>query len=308
MDELKALENIRKLLNLDSDTIPVFDLANKKNYKDTIENINILLDENEPNSIQYLWNHINVPFQYEMDLDLTEDSKGFIKSYIEKRNEWLDNSTLFNQIDSMSNILRNINAPILGNRIVLRSGNDNDIDLFYRHLKEDGDFMFYTMLPPTDTYLKRIRYNVLEPYSFVVEDMNTKEILGVVALRQLRKDLASNDGLEAAALSYYIFKEKRRNGYAKEACNLLLNAYFNEELYGLTKTEYRWEIEVKRVKGVSISLDTSINNLASINLAKSLGFIEEGHLHNTWFYDGKYSDGLFFFINKERYLSYNKKD
>ena len=34
MDELKALENIRKLLNLDSDTIPVFDLANKKNYKD----------------------------------------------------------------------------------------------------------------------------------------------------------------------------------------------------------------------------------------------------------------------------------
>ena len=306
MNEKIALENIRKLLNLKEDIIPAFDLSDKKNLEDTIENINILLDENEPNSIMYLWNHINVPFDFELSEDLTEDSEGFIKSYIEKRREWFNNSVLFNQIDSISNILKNINPPIEGERIILRAGNDSDTELFYKHLKEEGDFLFYTMLPEHDTYIKRIRYNVLEPYSFMVIDKSDSSVVGVVSLRQLRKDLLLNDPLEASAISYYIFKDKRQKGYAKEACLLLLDKYFNEELYGLTKTEYKWEIEVSRVKGVSVSLDCSCNNLASINLALSLGFIEEGHLHNTWYYDGKYSDGIFYFLDKESYFQKHK--
>lgn len=300
-DEI-ALKNIRNLLNLKEDEIPDFDLRIKdKKYKDKIENINILIDENEKESIRYLWNHLYLPYEYEMDEDYTEASKGFIDSYYSKRKEWVENTTLFHHDDISQNVLRNINEPLIGDRIILRAAKEKEDELYYKHLVEDGDFYYYTMIPLEKGNPHLISYNIYYPYSFVVTLKEDDTPIGVVGLRNIRKDSTHTERLEASVLSYYIYKEYRQNGYAKEALKLLLNAYFNEDLIGITKTDYNFEMEIERVKAISVSLDCSINNIPSIKLAKSMGFIEEGHLHNTWCIDNEYSDGLFFFINKEMY-------
>ena len=302
--EDKTVKYIRGLLNIKEDEPLLFDLSNKESdiYKETIENINLILDENDPNAVKYLWNHIIIPFDYKIDLDLTEDAKGFIESYLYKREEWVNHSSLYYHSDLSLNILKNINPSMEGENVILRPGTNLDEELYYKHLVEDGDFLFYTMIPLECGNPRNVSLNLYHPYSFIVEHKLTKETLGLVALRPLRKDQNFQSPLEAAALSYYIYKEYRNKGYAKEAVAILMDAYFNERLVALTTKDYKWEMEPSYNKAISISLDCSEKNLASINLAKSVGFEEEAILHNTWYFDNEYSNGIFFFINKESYF------
>jgi RimJ/RimL family protein N-acetyltransferase len=302
--EDKALTYIRGLLNIKDDVIPKFDLSDMEspNYKDTIENINLILDENDPNAVKYLWNHIINPFDYKVDLDFTEDAKGFIESYLYKREEWLKNSSLYYHNDLSLNILRNINPPMEGENVILRVGTNLDEDLYYKHLIEDGDFLFYTMIPLESSNPKNVALNLYHPYSFIVENKKSKEALSLVALRPLRKDQNFQSPLEVAALSYYIYKEHRNKGYAKEAVALLMDAYFNERLVALTTKDYKYEMEANYNKAISISLDCSEENYASIALAKSLGFKEEAILHNTWYFGDEYSNGIFFFLDRDSYF------
>lgn len=304
MNKELALKNLRSLLNLKNDEMPVFNLTknNNDNYKASVENINVVLDENEPNSVEYLWNNLIMPLPYEIDDEFTDASKGFLQSYITKRSEWIENSILFHQEDLSLNVLKNINKPIEGEKVILKPAVSGQESLYYKHLIEDGDFFYYTMIPLEKGNPKLLSYNLLHPYSFAIEDKITKNDIGVIGLRPLRKDALLNDKLGAAVLSYYIYKEYRGNGFAKEAVKLIVDAYFNEELYGLTITDYKWEMEVERVEAISISLDCSEFNTPSIKLALGNGFIKEAVLHNTWYSEGTYSNGVHFFLDKETYF------
>lgn len=102
----------------------------------------------------------------------------------------------------------------------------------------------------------------------------TNEVVGDIGLAF---DVNSDNTFH---LSYYIKKEHRRNGYIKEAFNVILDAIKSNEiiLYGQWNREYVLEETKPVIEFLRIELDE--NNIASFNTAKALGFDYEGKILN----------------------------
>jgi len=80
-----------------------------------------------------------------------------------------------------------------------------------------------------------------------------------------------------------IYREYRGNGYAVDAVRTVLK-------YGFWEQRYQ--------KCNSMCLHT---NDASIRLHEKLGFIDEGRIRRSCFYDGKYHDDLLFGMTREEF-------
>jgi len=85
-----------------------------------------------------------------------------------------------------------------------------------------------------------------------------------------------------------VYRDHRGNGYAVDAARIILK-------YGFWEQRYQ--------KCNSMCLHT---NNASIRLHEKLGFIQEGQIRRTCFYNGTYHDDVLFGMTREEFDEYMK--
>lgn len=83
----------------------------------------------------------------------------------------------------------------------------------------------------------------------------------------------------SATLAYFVFLEHQRKGYAKEACSQLINLLFENQ-----------------TRQIFAYVDT--RNIASIELAKSIGMKKIETVRKADFFKGSHSDEFIFCIEK----------
>ena len=109
-----------------------------------------------------------------------------------------------------------------------------------------------------------------------VENISTEKIIGDCAIK-----LNEND-VRIAEVGITVSHLEQQKGYAKEAIWGILDFLFN------TKNVHRVEETV------------DVENIASINLLKSLGFRQEGHFIENIFFNGKWgSEFKYAMLKKE---------
>ncbi len=85
-----------------------------------------------------------------------------------------------------------------------------------------------------------------------------------------------------------VYRDYRGNGYAVDAARIILK-------YGFWEQRYQ--------KCNSMCLNT---NTASIRIHEKLGFIQEGRIRRTCFYNGEYLDDVLFGITREEFDEFMK--
>ncbi len=111
-------------------------------------------------------------------------------------------------------------------RLYLRPANNGtDLADYLRHLSEADEWLFQY----AEEYSEKL-YNMIDFTShlvlcYAVCDKETGRMLGYVGMMPEITDASAN-------IEYYIFSEYRRQGYAAEAINALIEAFFRGTLFG----------------------------------------------------------------------------
>ncbi len=177
----------------------------------------------------------------------------------------------------------NINEDILTERLILRAANKRHNRIFKEELQKQGELLRYYMLercPVTKEFLRRYDFSN-SSLCFAVLLRDTEEMIGLVDIMAFFPS-ACHDG----NISYCIFKDFRRKGYAKEAVGALINEAFQGKLYTNDGTPYYHVYKRKRVKLVLLRAGIEASNEPSKKTVKSLKFEYEGVVHRA-FCDGK---------------------
>ena len=116
---------------------------------------------------------------------------------------------------------------------------------------------------------------------FIIDDEQYKPI-GLVIIDKIKWEYSHCE----VGIAIYK-KDKRRQGYGKDALKTLLDFIFNNMNLNL------------------VYLNVLEENIPAINLYKSLGFVKEGTLRNRCFRDGKYHNVISMsLLREEFYESY----
>jgi len=115
--------------------------------------------------------------------------------------------------------------------------------------------------------------------NWIVKLHNKEEAIGYMSLWRIDKN--NNRG----EIGYALKKEYWRKGIAKEAAEAIIN--FSFETVGLN----------------TLMANTNTKNIASQNLLKKLGFMQEAHFREDFYFDGKYLDSAIFGLTKRDWLS-----
>lgn len=138
---------------------------------------------------------------------------------------------------------------------LLPSEDERDLERYVADLLLTGDFYFQYGVPYSDELVNAIDFHssgVLY-YSLFLRD--TKTMVGYVGL------LPDEDDPGRGEIEYYIFRDHRRQGYAKEALAALLDRFFSGALTG--------------TRGERAQAETHSDNDASRRLLERLGFTKE---------------------------------
>lgn len=111
-----------------------------------------------------------------------------------------------------------------------------------------------------------------------IENKSTGKIIGDCAVK------LQHDDIRIAEIGITISQLEQKNEYAKEALSGILNFLFTFK-------------NIQRVVCI-----TDAENIASINLLKSLGFRQEGHFIENIFFKGKWGNEFQFAILKREWL------
>ena len=217
--------------------------------------INRLIDQNNKEIEDWLWNALSIKEDtYDIDnSSLNAKAKEFVKDYIETKSKWNEMVQIENYDNFQLSVLKSINEPLVGKRIILKpcSCKDN-FDLFLNHIENDGDFETYAT-PDEGILPKHFWINCAIPFAFYINLKDSDEEIGIVNIRDY--DGKHSRELKIGEVSYYVYKEHRHKGYAFEAMSL---RYRTEECY---------------CKPIALKLNCNTTNSASNALAKKLGFI-----------------------------------
>ena len=218
----------------------------------------------------FLWNEVydNI---YEMKIDI--DKADYNKDEIEFFDEIIKTLRYFTDLygeDYSASI--NINANFMSDRLLLCPFDDklnNSLLNFFdnNHLEYENYYC-----KKLDSYeLHRFIMYQLDNLAFAILDKTTKEFYGYVKLDLMRNDSVYN-------IEYFIFPKYRSNGFAKEAIDALIKRINNKGIYKLVETIKEGVLEKKKVKIKCIEARIHVNNIASIKIVESLGFIYNGIL------------------------------
>lgn len=159
---------------------------------------------------------------------------------------------------------------------------DGDYFLYYKHLKEDGDFSLFTNLRYTKENVNKFGFEM--PYFFVIEEKKTGNMVGYVGLRWERTSGKSTGVMEC---EYYIFKPYRGKGYASEAMTALCQRAFAGKLFEMQETNYRFIYRKKYAKTQVIRAMIRTDNLPSQRLVQRCGFRHMGTLQRHFWAENR---------------------
>lgn len=184
----------------------------------------------------------------------------------------------------------NINNDFCSSRLTFRAMNEELSKKCIKHIVKDKEFESYFRLPKRKQkmlYLHRSLY-------FAILKKDSKEMIGYIGFAQKEPIECKFGNIE-----YYIFKEHRRNGYAKEAICTFSDELFSKKLYVNKETEYQHCYKKKKADIDLIRAIIYIDNVKSINTIKSCGFLYEGTIHNRSYYNKQIIDFEHYYFTKQ---------
>lgn len=172
-------------------------------------------------------------------------------------------------------------------RLVIRNLRDTDL----------MDFYFYRSNPDITKYQGFDVYTIRQAAAFIqtqqdmafgqagqwvqygLENKATGRLIGDCAIKLQQEDI------RMAEIGITISHTEQKKGYAKEALNTILNYLFSRE-------DFHRVVET-----------VDAENIASIQLLKSVGFREEGHFIENIFFKGKWGSERQFAMLKKEWLT-----
>ena len=269
--EEKAEQLVREQLSVE---LPYGLRLNVKNedFQTNLQIFKLLFHQEDPDYKMALWNRL---VAYCNDLDpslMTEDEQQFV----------IDLETA---CDSPHPKYTNFNTPFSTRRLCMRpKKGDEDYLLYYKHLKEDGDFSLFTNLKYTRENVRQFGFEM--PYFFVIEERKTGNMVGYVGLRW---EKANGEKTGVMECEYYIFKPYRGKGYATEAMKALCQRAFAGKLFEKKETVYKYLCRKKTAKPEVIRAMIRTDNTASCRLAKKCGFQHTGTLQRHFLVENRYA-------------------
>ena len=259
--------------------------AKREDYQTNLQIFKLLFHQEDPDYKMALWNSL---IAYGNDIDpnlLTRDEQQFI----------IDLETA---IDTPSPKHTNFNPTFSTRRCYLRpTKGEEDYQLYYKHLREDGDFSLFTNLKYSRENVQRFGFEM--PYFFVIEHRNTGRMLGYAGLRWVKADGEKTGVMEC---EYYIFKPYRGKGYAKEAMTALCARAFAGKLFEKKETAYKFISRKKIAKPQIIRAMIRTDNPASCHLAESCGFKHMGTLQRHFLIENRYAvDCEIYELNRDQF-------
>lgn len=168
--------------------------------------------------------------------------------------------------------------PILETeRLRLRALCDKDVSAFFK-IRSDADNMRYIPRPlaqSEDEILEFIEvteemYQKGEGLNFAIALKDTDVFVGTIGYYRIKWYA------ERTELGYILSPEHRGNGYVQEAVQEMI----------------RWAFQELGFHSLEAIIDP--RNTASINVVEKAGFIKEGHLKESDFWNGEYIDCLIY--------------
>ena len=142
---------------------------------------------------------------------------------------------------------------LVTSRLILRPSDDKrDLTDYLSHLEAENEFYFQYGTERSDELLEQIDFHSAPVYYYTVFLKNTDVMLGYVGITPRFGKRAEGE------IEFYIFREHRQNGFAKEALSALIQSFFDGSLTGK--------------KGCLVSAETLRENESSVRLLFSLGF------------------------------------
>ena len=122
-------------------------------------------------------------------------------------------------------------------------------------------------------YFKNSNYlaNMDRAYSFLIFKTDDKTLLGGINIGNVRRGVS-----QSASLGYWIGEKYSRNGYMKEALQLLIPSLFID-------------LRLNRIEAATLE-----ENVASKNLLKKIGFKKEGVLRKYLKINGTWRDHILY--------------
>ena len=122
-------------------------------------------------------------------------------------------------------------------------------------------------------YFKNSNYlaNMDRAYSFLIFKIDDKTLLGGINIGNVRRGVS-----QSASLGYWIGEKYSRNGYMKEALQLLIPSLFVD-------------LRLNRIEAATLE-----ENVASKNLLKKIGFKKEGVLRKYLKINGSWRDHILY--------------
>lgn len=171
------------------------------------------------------------------------------------------------------NITRQIiNKNIETERLILRAVKPIEQDIIANHLKSDGDFRNFSGEQPTTKNIKWFSHRASWCVYFVIERKSDQQLLGYIGVPHVMRNLLT------VWLEFYIFKEQRQNGYAKEAITALTEKLFKRKLFRHDGAAIHPII----IKADGVRVWIPAYNKAAIKTVESCGFVHEGTEHKVW--------------------------
>lgn len=242
-------------------------------YEEEVKIFKLLYNQDDQDYKLALWNNLFVFFRSEKPRkeDFTDEESAFVQRWIEaRRNSFFVGET-------------NINKPFSSERLRFRATiGTQDLDLYSKHLKEDGDFVLFTNLKCTKDNIRRFGFD--RPFFFVIEEKDSGAMIGYVGLRW---ESGNGKRTKVMECEYYIFKPYRRKGYATEALSAICNRAFLGKLVELEETNFKYTYRTRKAKPVLIRAMIREDNAGSQALVEACGFVHTGTLHrHYWVEDG----------------------
>ncbi len=241
-------------------------------FQTNLQMFKLLFHQEDPDYKLALWNSIQ-PYCVQFDPEwMTPEERQFVDALVAA-------------CDAFYSRNPNVNKPFATDRLRLRPRNaEKDYELYYKHLKEDGDFTLFTNLKYTKENVEKFGFEM--PYFFVIEEKKTGNMVGYVGLRW-EKTVGEKTGVMEC--EYYIFKPYRGKGYAKEALSALCQRAFAGKLQEAKQTAYRYIFRNKTAKPQVIRATIRTDNLLSRGLAEACGFRHMGTLQRYYWAENRYA-------------------
>lgn len=266
------------------------DLTNRQSdkYNDNLKAFHYIFSLGEDGKT-YLWNKYitwNSTLSNFYEKDFTKDELDFLR-LIEKAKQ-----DAINKYGSLSEDI-NINKPIETNRLILKAFNEETSKLYDEYFYQNKDeFENYYGLEYGDSF-EHCNMNE-KPLGFAIFLKNSNTPIGSICFTNRDNALYN--------VEYFVKKEYRRNGYAFEALNELINQLKLKSLFILSETLRQCVFDVVNPDIRCLKIKTKITNIGSQKLAEKAGFTRYGTLLFSGCYKNKYYDEVVYYLvlNEDR--------